>query len=131
MSLVRTYVICADNQAYDNLVYRGEGWFVCFDDDDPIEVVIKHTCRRTAKQILKEIGLGPGCSLTKGTTAYRSFGKKMVMATSWFVQRYEGTFVAPRKQDTFEGLAQHPDEALHFEGVFYGVNEWMKRRATH
>jgi hypothetical protein len=41
MSLVSTYVK-ADGKYYKNPVYRGKDWFICFDDDDPIEVVMEN-----------------------------------------------------------------------------------------
>lgn len=40
MSLVSTYVRAVDGQLYRNPIIYGDGWFVCFDDDDPMELVV-------------------------------------------------------------------------------------------
>jgi hypothetical protein len=40
MSLCSTFVKAVDGKYYDDPVFRGEGYFVCFDDDDPPEIVI-------------------------------------------------------------------------------------------
>jgi len=63
MSLVSTYVQATDGQLYKNPDIRGDDFFLCFDDDDPPELVIKmkHPLKRSnddliarAKEILKE-----------------------------------------------------------------------------
>lgn len=41
MSLVSTYVIADDGLYYRDPVLEGDGWFICFDDDDPPELVIR------------------------------------------------------------------------------------------
>lgn len=46
MSLVPTYVRASDGYWYKNPVIGEAGWFLCYDDNDPIEIVIekdKHT----------------------------------------------------------------------------------------
>jgi len=40
MSLVATYVQATDGKFYKGAVIFEEGWFVCFDDDDPPELVV-------------------------------------------------------------------------------------------
>ena len=40
MSLVSTYVRAVDGKLYRNPTVVGDGWFVCFDDDDPVELVV-------------------------------------------------------------------------------------------
>ncbi len=44
MSLVGTYVLCDDGRWYTNPCWwgslNGRWWFICFDDDDPPEIVI-------------------------------------------------------------------------------------------
>lgn len=40
MSLVSTYVRAADGKLYKNPSVRGDFWFVCFDDDEPPELVV-------------------------------------------------------------------------------------------
>lgn len=41
MSLVSTYVQADDGKWYQNPVLKGKGWFLCYDDDEPIEIVIQ------------------------------------------------------------------------------------------
>lgn len=41
MSLVPTYVQSSTGRWYKNPVVKGEDWFVCWDDDEPIELVIQ------------------------------------------------------------------------------------------
>lgn len=45
MSLVSSFTFCEDGRWYKELVYRdaygGKTWFICFDDDDPVELVIR------------------------------------------------------------------------------------------
>ena len=40
MSLVSTYVKLADDKWYKNPVIYGYSWYICFDDDDPPELVM-------------------------------------------------------------------------------------------
>jgi len=54
MSLVSTYVRATDNKWYRDPVLSGEDWFVCFDDDDPVELVIE-VRNRTRKQLQKRV----------------------------------------------------------------------------
>lgn len=60
MSLVATYVQANDGQWYANPVLRGkvEGrpWFIVYDDDDPIELVVNATTREEAERMKVEIG---------------------------------------------------------------------------
>ena len=39
MSLVPTFVKADNGKWYQNPELEGPGWFICFDDDDPIELV--------------------------------------------------------------------------------------------
>lgn len=41
MSLVPTWVYAEDGNWYKDPVITGPGWFICFDDDDPPEMVIR------------------------------------------------------------------------------------------
>jgi hypothetical protein len=41
MSLVSTYVQSQEGNWYKNPVVKGDGWFICWDDDEPIELVVK------------------------------------------------------------------------------------------
>ena len=46
MSLVSTYVQSQDDKWYKNPVIYRNDWFICWDDDDPIELVIRMTGSR-------------------------------------------------------------------------------------
>jgi hypothetical protein len=41
MSLVPTYVQSKEGSWYENPEVSGDGWFICWDDDEPIELVIE------------------------------------------------------------------------------------------
>lgn len=41
MSLVPVFVYASDGKYYKDPVIRGPGWFICFDDEEPPEVVIQ------------------------------------------------------------------------------------------
>lgn len=61
MSLVPSYVLATDGLYYKNPIIKGDGYFICFDDDDPPEIVMEkrivdHPIAK-AKNILNEIGL--------------------------------------------------------------------------
>lgn len=59
MSLVSTYVRADDGKYYKNPIIRGEiggkKWFICFDDDDPPELVVEVGMNPQA--VLSEIGV--------------------------------------------------------------------------
>lgn len=63
MSLVSTCVQANDGKIYKNPILSGEDFFICFDDDDPPELVIKRLHRidsdlhKRALDILKNLGL--------------------------------------------------------------------------
>ncbi len=41
MSQVSAYVESQEGHWYRNPVARGDGWFICWDDDEPIELVVR------------------------------------------------------------------------------------------
>lgn len=56
MSLVSTYVYATDGKFYKNPVIKGEGWFICFDDDDPPELVVELSLyKKDGKEIFTKI----------------------------------------------------------------------------
>ena len=63
MSLVSTCVQADDNKIYKNPILSGEDFFICFDDDDPPELVIKTLDKsdtelhQRALDIINSIGL--------------------------------------------------------------------------
>ena len=63
MSLTFTSCRCNDNKYYQDPVWRGPDYFVCFDDDDPPEIVVKligpkdhNVCKEKAEAILRSLG---------------------------------------------------------------------------
>lgn len=63
MSLTHTTVRCSDNKWYRNPTWRGENYFICYDDDDPVEMVVIVTpnmlpfhVTRQMLEILEKIG---------------------------------------------------------------------------
>ena len=56
MSLVPTYVQFDDDRWYkDPVIGEGRQWFICYDDDDPIELVIAAQTHEHAMRKLKQI----------------------------------------------------------------------------
>lgn len=58
MSLSATWVKATDGYFYEEPVLRGEGWFVCFDDDDPPELVIEKGLGLNPPATLREANIG-------------------------------------------------------------------------
>ena len=64
MSLVSTYVQMDDDRWYKNpVIGQGKQWFICYDDDDPIELVVTaqangHATRKRERvqELLREQG---------------------------------------------------------------------------
>ena len=76
MSLVSTYVRAKDGYFYRNPVIREKDWFICFDDDDPAELVIKKKSNLRPQDIFKKIGLKYSKLTKRGVQAERIFEKK-------------------------------------------------------
>lgn len=92
MSLVGTWVLAQDGNFYEEPVVRGDGWFLCFDDDDPPELVMQ--CRlvgqmrkrganvvEAAGRILREAGVAFSDIKYSGV-AGRIFGGQFKQAAS-------------------------------------------------
>ena len=58
MSLVGTYVRATDGNLYEDPVLRGDGWFVCFDDDDPPELVLDRAKGLNPHAVLEGANIG-------------------------------------------------------------------------
>lgn len=91
MSLVSTYVQSQEGQWYQDPIVKGPGWFICWDDDDPIELVIEKAKGITPEEILAACkALGWHLTITsKGNEGQRMFGKKIEFkpASSYFLQQ--------------------------------------------
>ena len=78
MSLVPTWVQAVDGKFYKNPVLKGEGWFICFDDDEPPEIVVSESL---ASQI-------PRYYRTK-ELAYRTVAMKLLQLQSFDFGLYQ------------------------------------------
>jgi hypothetical protein len=86
MSLVSTWVAAVDGRFYQNPILEGDGWFVCFDDDDPPELVISKTLQKTPQQVLQDAGI-PWRSVDKPRdSGERIFKKKWKWAKTCFFE---------------------------------------------
>lgn len=89
MSLVSTYVRADDGEMYRNPVLEGEGWFICFDDDDPVEVVIaKELGIEDPKEFLESLGIKPLKNRVSNAmrSGSRVFNGGWRSARSWFFE---------------------------------------------
>lgn len=80
MSQSATYVQALDGLLYKDPIISGEDWFVCFDDDEPPEIVMKRfgsttekSARRKAHLLLMEAGIGFTLGEINSLTMGRSF----------------------------------------------------------
>jgi hypothetical protein len=79
MSLVGVLVLCDDGNLYEDPVFYGDDWFLCFDDDDDPEIVIERkgrsnqACLHCVGEILKETGISADLSSSLARTAIRCF----------------------------------------------------------
>ena len=76
MSLVSTYVRATDGKLYQNPTLSGKEWFICFDDKDPVELVIMTKSKLTPKDIFESIKM-KYTKLTKNEVSGRLFGKRI------------------------------------------------------
>lgn len=86
MSLVSTYVKATDGNFYRDPVQQGDGWFICFDDEDDPELVIADTCRLTPKEIFSLIEVKYNRLRPQGSCGGRLFKGKGLHARNWFFQ---------------------------------------------
>lgn len=75
MSLVSTYVKADNGKFYENPVLSGEGWFICFDDEDPAELVIQKSGSLGKKLLVKDVLSLIGMK-TKGLRKYDSYAQR-------------------------------------------------------
>ena len=122
MSLVASYIKCDDGKWYKELVYRSKDgdWFFCFDDDDPPELVVKLSCKKTISEICQEIGLSPRTTFdVLRIKSNRMFNGKFHEATSMFLRNEIKSYPTPvAGRDEFEAVF---DKAPNCQGVFFGI----------
>lgn len=122
MSLIPTFVRTRDGKYYKNLVYRGNNWFICFDDNEPVEFVSKLSANIDPNKILKELEW-PTYKLGESKLyAGRAFNKSLHEAKCWYIysnswKSYEQLFPSPKQDDIYNKVYNtHPN----LEGVYYG-----------
>lgn len=98
MSLVSTYVQSKQGNWYENPTVEGDGWFICWDDDEPIELVIADDAKTvngqplTAQTVLNKLKK-EGWSLRilySGSKAQRLFKGNFKPAKAYFLSQYSG-----------------------------------------
>jgi hypothetical protein len=115
MSLNSPYVCCSDSKWYKDPVWRGPDWFVCYDDDDPPEIIIKADSKLSFDEALKLCGHKACATFRFRGGVERVFDKegvKFARAKSCFFKPSG----LPRPPDEFGAVF---DEAPSVPGVFY------------
>lgn len=103
MSLSPIYVKCRDGKYYKNPVITDDkDFYICFDDDEPIEIVIFDHCKRSPEAIMSELEIKHS-KLIKGTASLRHLKGKFLPAKSFFFIEIENVPV-PNKHD---GIIKH------------------------
>jgi len=125
MSLGPTFVETQQGTWYKNPVIRRPDWFVCWDEDEPIELVIKRP-GPTVDEILKELA-GAGWSLKRynkrSGRAHRVFDEKtftMFPAEAFFLTQLNGP-----TDELLKGCeVAHPIHKgkAYIEGTYYAAH---------
>lgn len=121
MSLVSTYVRATDDLLYKNPELKGKGWFIVFDDDDPVELVIRKDSNIDPQQLLKDLGIKYSEFRKHETCAERCFGKgyHFKPAISYFFELRNR--LDPTKISYHEGTVKSRYDV--FQGVFYDAKK--------
>lgn len=120
MRLVPTYVESQEGNWYKNPIVRGRGWFICWDDDEPIELVCYvHTKPGTILGNLKKLGwnLRVISKAMQGQRCFSSDGNimdNMHPAKSYFLKQENGPLDSMIKEH--QGKYR---ESPRREGTFY------------
>jgi hypothetical protein len=127
MSLVPTIVQTQEGHWYENPVIFSEdrNWFICYDYDDPIELVIKKSSNHNVEDILRSL-LWKGWHLRiigKGLQGERLFQSGVVdvkfePARSYFLEQLKG---APSDAMIKEGKRVPDPRKAGRECVFYTI----------
>lgn len=91
MSLVSTYVESNEGHWYQNPVIEDDGWFICWDDDDPIELVIADETGLYAQTVLNRLhrqGWKLTILCTVDNVSRRLFNDVFKPATAYFLTQY-------------------------------------------
>src|SRR3954471_8161053 len=101
MSLGSTWVLGDDGLYYQNPVMgEFENWYICFDDDDPPELVIAKTYDVRPAAILKNAKLGYTLMYRVHQYATRAVGRGETFkeCQAWFLRRRPNLGPALRKE---------------------------------
>lgn len=110
MSLVSAYLKIG-SIFYKNPIYKGAGWFVCFDDEDPPELVIKDSCGLRPTEIFEMRGI-KATEIRLAHRANRWFDRVFCPATSYWFK-----ILAPIPvPDGYEGICGGIQEGVYYEG---------------
>lgn len=119
MSLVSTWVEATDGMFYQNPVICGDGWYVCFDDDDPPELVVKKSVKRTPLEILRDAGIPWKSVRPRGFGGKRMFNGKFKEAKACFFE-LSGPIPIPQ---AFYSRHENPQG----QGVYYAFTKGNNR----
>ncbi|MBL4656243.1 MAG: hypothetical protein JKY33_10525 [Bacteroidia bacterium] len=122
MSLCSTYVQSQEGNWYKNPIIWGEdaSYFVCWDDDDPIELVIRIDSNMTLKKVVDELySQGWNIELLghKMKTGDRYFGDKFYPARAYWLRQNDGPTETQLLTDTDATLMGKIQPKV--EGTFY------------
>jgi len=121
MSMGYVFTKCRDGRYYRGLTYwaKSKDWFICFDEDEPLELVVKKSCAIPAISIVAASGIS--CSKIEWDhESGRCFGPHMKPATSYFLTTDNGApFPTPRPG--IDEWDQVYDKRPGVEGVYYGA----------
>lgn len=116
MSLVSSYVQAKDGLFYKNPQLSGKGWFICFDDDEPPELVIAINNVLSPEDIFKMCNIDVRVLKSKSKKyALRLFHGKFKSAKSIFFE-----LLSPLDE---EKITEHEGAFKYKEigqGVIYG-----------
>jgi len=84
MSLVATYVKADDGFFYNCPILSGEGWFICFDDDEPPELVIAKDSEVKFENVFKKLGIDYNKIKERKMGGERFFDGEFKEALSYF-----------------------------------------------
>lgn len=118
--MVSNYTKCTDGKWYQELTYMDETdhWFICFDDDDPVELVVFDDCERTHEQILNDLNFPwIGSWVDSKCNRIRPISGKFGPATAYFMDVSEKPFPLPSK---FCEYSEVYNKQPNNQGVYYG-----------
>ena len=119
MSLVSTYVRADDGLFYNDPTLSREGWFICFDDEEPPELVVAEDSEVNFKDVFKMLGIDYKGVKERRMGGERMFDGRFRRALSYFFELKEPI---PTKYITeSDGTIESPEEVG--QGVFYDPKE--------